>query len=96
MEMKSYTVSEALEELRDVLTRFDHQGPRAHLSEEDKVDYLYNAVVGQNWSKIVLKECYSSTPPWQFQQLYTSTDAAWLQDQKNKGNNTKGCVLLLS
>ena len=46
MRERSCSVTEALEEVRETITKFSQQGPRNHRSEEDKVEYLYRAVVG--------------------------------------------------
>jgi hypothetical protein len=39
------TVTDALEELREIITKLTPQGPRTHISEENKVEYLNKAVV---------------------------------------------------
>lgn len=82
MEEKSCSVAEGLEKLREVITKFTPQGPRTHRSEEDKVEYLYDAVIGAEWAQPALTQCYATTPPWNFQQLYTALDSVWLQKQK--------------
>jgi len=38
---RNCSIAEALEELRETITRYSPQGPMTHRSEEDKVDYLY-------------------------------------------------------
>jgi hypothetical protein len=48
---RNCTVTEGLEELREIITKLTPQGPRTHRSEEDKVEYLYKAVVGSSWAK---------------------------------------------
>ena len=48
---KKLNTAEASEELREIITRFAPQGLRTHRSEEDKVEYLYKAVVGAPWAK---------------------------------------------
>jgi hypothetical protein len=45
------SVTEALEELQESITKLTPQGPRTQRSEEDKVEYLYKAVVGATWAK---------------------------------------------
>jgi hypothetical protein len=47
-----------------------------------KVEYLYEAVVGASWAMSSLSASPSSTPTWTFQQLYSSLDASWLQEQE--------------
>ena len=39
-------------------------------------------MIGTEWAKPVLTQSIASTPPWNFQQMYTALDAAWLQEQK--------------
>lgn len=84
MEKKSCKAGEALEELREAITKFTPQGPRTHRSEEDKVEYLYNVTIEAEWAQNALTQCYTNNPPWNFQQLYTALDSAWLQHQKLK------------
>jgi hypothetical protein len=76
------TVTEALEELREIITKLTPRGPRTHRSEEDKMKYLYKAVVGATWDKSALSSSQSASPPWNFQTLYAALDAAWLQEQE--------------
>lgn len=45
MEKRSCDISEALEELRKVITKHTPQGSKTHRSGEDKVEYLYNAMI---------------------------------------------------
>lgn len=82
MSRKKCSVAEALEELREIITKLAPQGPKTHRSDEAKVEYLYQAVVGASWAKASLSASQSSNPPWTFQQLYSSLDAAWLQEQE--------------
>lgn len=44
-------VSEAFHELRKVITHFTPQKPRTHRSKEDKVEYLYEDTIGENWAQ---------------------------------------------
>jgi hypothetical protein len=57
------TVTEALEEPREIITKLTPQGPRTHRSEEDKVKYLCKAVVGATWAKSALSSFQSASPP---------------------------------
>lgn len=82
MSKKKVSVSEALEELRETITKFAPQAPTSHRTDEAKTEYLYKAVVGAQWAKNALSISQSSVPPWNFQQLYTALDAAWLQEQE--------------
>ena len=84
MKRKKLSITEGLEELRDVITRLTPQGPPTHRNDEDKVEYLYKAVVGATWAKSALSNSQSSSPPWNFHQLYSALDAAWLQEQEEK------------
>lgn len=82
LKTKNCSVSEALEELRETITRYTPQGPQTHRSDLDKTEYLHDAVIGIEWAKAVLTQSLASTPPWTFQQMYTALDASWLQEQK--------------
>lgn len=82
LKTKNCSVSDALEELRETITRYTPQGPPTHRSDPDKTEYLHDAVIGTEWAKPVLTQSLASTPPWTFQQMYTALDAAWLQEQK--------------
>ena len=84
IDTKRIPVSEALEELRETITKYTPQGPPTHQSEQDKTEYLHDAVIGVEWAKSVLTQSLAAIPPWTFQQLYTALDAAWLQEQKQK------------
>jgi hypothetical protein len=50
VENRRCTVTKALEELLEIMTKLTPQGPRTHRSEKDKVEYLYKAVVGATCS----------------------------------------------
>ena len=89
MNMKKLNTTEALEEFREIITRLAPQGPRTHRSEEDTVEYLYKAVVGAPWATSALANSQSTVNPWDFQQLYTALDAAWLQDQEEQEGRKK-------
>lgn len=67
-----------LTKLRDIITKFAPQGPRSHRSEEAKVEYLYGAMIGIEWAKNALPNCYGNVLPWSVIQLYTALDSAWL------------------
>jgi Zinc knuckle len=82
MTRKTCSVTEALEELREIITKLSTQGPRNHRSDDDKAEYLYKAVVGAHWAKASLSASQSSSPTWTFQQLYSSLDESWLQEQE--------------
>jgi hypothetical protein len=80
---RSCSVTEALEELWEIITKLTPQGPRTHRSEEDKLEYHYKAVVGVTWTKSVLSSSQPASPPSNFQTLYAPLDAAWLQEQED-------------
>lgn len=42
------TVNDALEELRDGIAKYAPEGLRTHRSEQDKIEYLSDAIVGAN------------------------------------------------
>jgi hypothetical protein len=67
---RNCTATEGLEELREIITKLTPRGPRTHRSEEDKVEYLYKAVVGSSCAKSSLCNSQSASPPWNFQMLY--------------------------
>lgn len=54
LEKKSCNVSKTLEELCEVITMDTPQGPRTHRSEEDKVEYLYDATIKAEWAQSAL------------------------------------------
>lgn len=82
IEKESCDTSEALERLRETITKYAPQGPGSFRTEEAKVEYLYNAVAGHDWAKIPLTQCYSHDPPWNFHQLFIALDTSWLQEQR--------------
>ena len=84
MQTKHCSVPEALEEIRETITKYTPQGPRNHQSDFDRVEYLHDAVIGVEWAKSALTQSIASTPAWTFQQLYTALDAAWLQEQRQQ------------
>lgn len=85
MEKRSCDVSDGLEYLRNIISKFAPQGPHAHRGQEAKVEYLYNAVLGNQWASTALTNCYAQAEPWSFTQLSQALDSAWLQEQqKNK------------
>jgi hypothetical protein len=60
---KKVKVAEALEELRELITKLAPQGPKTHCSDEAKVQYLYQAVVGASWEKASLSASQSFNHP---------------------------------
>lgn len=45
IEKKAYSVSYALEKLREVIIKYAPPVPKTHTSEEDNVEYLYDATI---------------------------------------------------
>ena len=86
---KKLNTAEALEVLREIITRFAPQGPRTHCSEEDKVEYLCKDVVGAPCAKSALASSQSTSNSWDFQHLYTALDAACLQDKEEQEGRRK-------
>ena len=89
MDKKNCSPNEALEELRSQISKFAPQGPKNHRSEEDKVEYLHDAVIGIDWAQSALTQSVASNPAWNFQQLYTALDSAYLQHQKQKEGSSR-------
>ena len=75
MRERSRSVTEALEEFRETITKFAQQSSRNHRSEEDKMEYLYRAVVGHEWASNSLSQAIASEPA-DFQQMFTNLDSA--------------------
>lgn len=81
MKEKARKFSERLEELREVITKYETQKLKTHRSEEDKVKYMDVAMVGVKQAQNALSHGYKNIPSWNFKQLYTALDA-WLQHEK--------------
>lgn len=62
MQKKSCNISEALEELHEMITKFTPQGPRMHSFEGAKVEYLYDAIMSTDWPQRALAQCYTNQP----------------------------------
>lgn len=71
----------ALEKLPDMIIFYTPQGPKSYRTEEDRVEYLQNALAGVGWAKSALTQCYAHDPPWTFHQLYTAQEISWLQEE---------------
>ena len=84
MQTKHCSVLEALEEIRETITKYTPQGPRNHQSDLDRVEYLHDAAIGSEWAKSALTQSAASTPAWTFQQLYTALDAAWIHEKRQQ------------
>ena len=54
MKEKQFSVSEALNFVREKISSLTPQGPIAHRTEESKVEYLYQALIGCEWAKAAL------------------------------------------
>lgn len=52
IEKKSCTVSEALEQLCEIITNFTSHGSMTHKSEEDMVEYLYDATTSMEGAQM--------------------------------------------
>lgn len=83
-EKYSCTIGKALKELRDAITKFAPQGSRSHKSEKYKAEFLYDAAMTEKWAQNALTQCYRNTTPWNFQQIRSVLDFAWLQHQTFK------------
>lgn len=81
IDAESRTPNKALAKIRDNITTFAPQEPETQRSEEAKVEYLYNALIGVDWAKPALTNGYAQEPPWDLQQLYTALAAAYYQEQ---------------
>lgn len=57
------SIGGVLEELREVTTKASLQLPRKHISEEHKVDDLYDAVISENWDQSALTNRYTNLLP---------------------------------
>lgn len=78
MKTKSCQVAEPLEKLRETMTKFTLEGSKTNRSEDDKIEYLHEAVVEAEWACSVLTKYCTNVPPRNFQQLFTTLDAASL------------------
>lgn len=72
MQEQSSTVPSALVQLRKNVTIKTAEDPNNHLSEEQKVEYLYYTVARAAWDQWALKQCYEPSTPQIIQQPYTS------------------------
>ena len=66
MENVNCDLSGALDKLRKTINKFALQGPLTYRSEEAKVEYLSDAVVGQTWASSALTNCYVQKNPCSF------------------------------
>jgi hypothetical protein len=73
------SVTESLEEMQEMITKLTPQGLRTHRSEEDKMEYLYKAVIGATRAKSALSSSRCASPLWNLQTFYPAIDAAWQQ-----------------
>lgn len=46
----SYSVSNGLQNLLNISSKFAPQLPHAHQSQEAKAEYHYNAILGRRWA----------------------------------------------
>lgn len=81
MDKKICEISDAREESRNTITTIAAQGPLSFRTEEGKVKFPYNAVVGNDWCKVFLTQRFAQNPPCNFNQLFTALDTACLQEQ---------------
>lgn len=62
IESKRCPVPEALEEVRERAIKFYQKGTPQHRPEQDKVEYLYKAVIGASWAKASIANALSAKP----------------------------------
>lgn len=86
MEKEACNTSEALEKIRDTITKYATEGPFSYQSQEVKIEYLYNAVSINEWARVPLRQCFAKNPPWNSHQLFTALDKPWLQEQRQNCN----------
>lgn len=78
-------MSEGLHNIRKTIDKFTTQGPVSFPIEEAKVEYMYGAVICQEWANAALKNCYAQKEPWKFSQICSALYWAWLQEQRRSG-----------
>lgn len=81
IDKKNRSVTEALKELREAMTKFSSQVPRVYRTEKAKVEYMYYAVIGNKRAGNALSKAMSAPEP-SFQQLYADLDSTWLREQQ--------------
>lgn len=50
---------------------------------------MYEAIVGYQWASSALTNCYTATPPWNFDRLCYALSVAWLQEQRRTNAQTE-------
>lgn len=68
--------------LRGTITKFSHQRPMVDHHEKLKVENISGAFVGLEQVQRSITQCATTTPPWNFIELYAALDSAGLQKQK--------------
>lgn len=88
MEKSNIPVNEALEKLKETISRHAPNGPENYRDDQSLKEYLENAVVGLSWARNALMQSEAETG-WTFNKLYTSLDAAYLQSQREEEANKR-------
>lgn len=68
-------MTEASENLRELVSKFASQGPRVYRTERAKVEYICDAVIENGWAGSALSEAVAADKP-NFQWLFAELDAA--------------------
>lgn len=78
MTEKMFTILEALEKLHRLVTEYTPQSPNNHREDYSKVEYLYRAVLGNEWPHHDQFQAIAANPP-DFTKMFTNLDSVWLQ-----------------
>jgi hypothetical protein len=73
---KGKPIAEALEFVREEITKKSDQGPPTHRDEAHRVEYMKKAVLGMPWAKETLTRCTNADPAWTLKDLHGHLDSA--------------------
>ena len=90
MEEKKIPANEALEKLKDTISKHAPNGPENHRGDSSLKEYLEQAVVGNDWARTPLMQSEAEAG-WNFTRLYTALDAAYLQHQREEEAKKRDC-----
>ena len=93
-EEESLDVPKGLEKLREIITKFTPCGPIEHNTDKAMVEYLFHAVIQENWAKQTRSNCYSLEMT--FKEFFEALNRAWYHivlEEKDIGSSSNATNL---
>lgn len=76
--IKQYSISEALENLKETIIELGAQGPSFHWGDAYLGYLLHDAVARLDWAQAAITRCTASGVTWNIHKVYTALKSSWM------------------